>query len=139
MDTYETARARQFTAAATTRVIGSGLAASDDARGGPPGHTPHMFCLCVTEPCNCPPDPIVWVQDSDILETLPTQRRTSEGDQLNEYVLRSDATVLVESVRPMSVGLIVSGLPWSYWWPWSCWPWTLGSGRAVLPSSSGTS
>ena len=96
MPDYAEAREANFTAAATTQVLGIRVNMSEDQAF--PGYTPIQRCWCVTEPCKCS-GPIVWVPTEDIRGETETERRTDTGEQLREFQVNPEAAVLIESIR----------------------------------------
>lgn len=98
MGSYEEARANEFTAAATNTITGVALETPEDSAfisGG--GRIPIVWCLCVTEPCDCD-GPIIWIEESDLRQKVATERRSRTGAELHDFKIDVDATVLIESV-----------------------------------------
>lgn len=104
MASYEEARLNEFTAAATKTITGVSL---EPAEQSPlissVGRIPVKLCICVTEPCPCD-GPIIWMEEGDILQRVTTERRTTAGEELQDFKIKLDATVLVESVVRMKAG-----------------------------------
>lgn len=106
MASYDEARLNVFMAAATRTITGVPLEPPEQSAFSGEGRIPILICpLCVTEPCPCPGDgPIVWVEEADIRQRASTERRTTAGEELYEFKINLDATVLVESVVRMKAG-----------------------------------
>ncbi len=104
MASYEEARLNKFTAAATKTITGVSLEPPEQSPliSGV-GRIPVQLCICVTEPCPCD-GPIVWIEEGDVLQRVTTERRTNAGEELHEFKINLDATVLVESVVRMKAG-----------------------------------
>lgn len=104
MASYDEARVNEFTAAATKTITGIPLEPAEQSpliRGI--GRIPIQMCICVTEPCPCD-GPIVWVEEGDLRQRVSTERRTTAGEEVYEFKIDLDATVLVESVVRMKAG-----------------------------------
>jgi hypothetical protein len=95
--TYEQARANEFTEAASQKITGIDLSIAEDSPLVQGGRTPIQLCLCVTDPCDCP-GPIIWINPDDIHSRASTERSNRAGEDVTEFKIDPDATVLVESV-----------------------------------------
>jgi len=95
--TYEQARADEFSAASTHSITGVELAVPADSPLTEGGLIPIHVCVCVIEPCDCD-GPIIWVGPDDIRSHQPTERSNRAGDDVVEFKIDPDATILVESV-----------------------------------------
>jgi hypothetical protein len=105
MASYDEARVNEFTAAATKTIMGVPL---EPAEQSPLisgiDRIPIKICpLCFTEPCPCD-GPIVWIPEEALRERVSTTRQTTAGEELYEFKIDLDATVLVESVVRMKAG-----------------------------------
>jgi hypothetical protein len=103
MASYDEARVNEFTAAATKTITGVPLEpAEQSALISDIGRTPIHMCVkqCFAEPCPCD-GPIVWIEEGDIRERVSTERQTMAGEDLYDFKIDLDATVLVESVVRM--------------------------------------
>jgi hypothetical protein len=106
MASYDEARVNEFTAAATKTITGVPLEpAEQSALISDIGRTPIHMCVkqCFAEPCPCD-GPIVWIEEGDIRERVSTERQTMAGEDLYDFKIDLDATVLVESVVRMKAG-----------------------------------
>jgi hypothetical protein len=105
MASYDEARVDEFTGAATKTIMGVPLEAPEQSPliSGI-GRMPIKICpLCFTEPCPCD-GPIIWIEEGHIRKRVSTERRTTAGEELYEFKIDLDATVLVESVVRMKAG-----------------------------------
>jgi hypothetical protein len=135
MGNYDEARAIEFTAAATNSITGVAL----DVQEGHPlisqgERRPILLCECVTDPCDCH-GPIVWIEDADVHERLATDRRNAAGEQLSEFKIDLDATVLVESVVRAKAGALSLRHKRLYLNPSSHLPAKAGCGSGVGPGT----
>jgi hypothetical protein len=103
MPTYDDARATSFTKATTQRITGVPLDVAQDYPLKQAGYQPIQVCVgeCATDPCPCDTTPIVWVGESAIRSKNATDRRTHAGEQLHEFSIDVDASIVVESFRPV--------------------------------------
>jgi hypothetical protein len=61
------------------------------------GRSANQTCVCVTDPCHCQ-GPIIWTDPDNIHSREGTERTNRAGDEITEFRIDSDATVLVESI-----------------------------------------
>jgi hypothetical protein len=65
------------------------------------GYTPLLtsWCVCVTDPCPCddPDGPIIWILDGDVRKRVVTEHKNRSGEQLLEFHLEKDASVITET------------------------------------------
>ncbi|MEW2137193.1 hypothetical protein AB0892_11410 [Streptomyces sp. NPDC005409] len=99
MASYESARAKAFSNATTTTVTGVPLEVSDDHPLRQGRRLPIQVCVCVTDPCPCADHPIIWVDESAVLSRTATGRRTDGDEELVEFAIDAEASVVVESFR----------------------------------------
>ncbi|MFB7614576.1 hypothetical protein [Kitasatospora sp. NPDC056181] len=99
MASYESARSKAFTRAATTTLTGVPLDVPDDHPLREAGGMPIQTCVCVTDPCPCDDHPIVWLEEAAVRDRTATGRRTTAGDELYDFAVAADASVVVESFR----------------------------------------
>ncbi|MFI6843280.1 hypothetical protein OG535_10810 [Kitasatospora sp. NBC_00085] len=99
MASYESARTKAFTRAATTTLTGVPLDVSDDHPLRAAGGVPIQSCVCVTDPCPCDDHPIIWLDEAAVRGRTATGRRTTGGDELYDFAVAADASVVVESFR----------------------------------------
>src|SRR5215211_6555029 len=104
MASYDEARANEFTAATTKTITGVALEAPEESRMiSGVGRIPIRYCVCVTEPCECD-GPVIWVEEADLREKVATDRRSRTGEELHDFKIDRDATVLIESIVPARAG-----------------------------------
>ncbi|MFF0474199.1 hypothetical protein [Streptomyces sp. NPDC004284] len=99
MATYESARTKAFTHATTTTVTGVPLDVSDTHPLRQIGQVPIQSCVCVTDPCPCDDCPILWVNESAVSSRTATGRHNTAGDEIYDFAVDADASVVVESFR----------------------------------------
>jgi hypothetical protein len=97
MATYEQARANKFRTAASETITGIDLTAPESSQLAESEYQPMQLCLCVTDPCDCG-GPIIWIKPDDIYGRDATGRSNRAGEEVGEFRINPDATVLVESV-----------------------------------------
>jgi len=114
MATYDEAKARNFTKATTVAVTGIPLGVSEDHPLRRASFEPIQVCVCVTDPCPCDDNSIVWVGDSDVRARVATGRQAEAGEELYEFAVDADAVVVVESLhRTKAADLAGHGRPFA--------------------------
>lgn len=104
MASYDDARAAEFTAAATKKITGVALEVPEEsALVTAAGRIPILLCECYTDPCDCH-GPIIWTEEVDVHQRVTTERQSRAGQQLHEFKIDVDATVLVESIVRAKIG-----------------------------------
>jgi hypothetical protein len=108
MPTYDDARAKSFEKVTTQAVTGVPLEVAQDHPLRRARYQPIQVCVgeCVTDPCPCDTTPIIWVDESAVLAKTGVDRRTQAGDELYEFSIDVDASVVVESFRRVKVAEI---------------------------------
>ncbi|WP_369144384.1 hypothetical protein [Streptomyces sp. R44] len=99
MASYDSARTKAFTHATTTTLTGVPLDVSDDHPLRRLGQVPIQPIVCVTDPCPDEDRPILWVNESALRSRTATGRHTTDGDEIYEFAVATDAIVVVESFR----------------------------------------
>lgn len=97
MASYETAKARAFAHATTTVLTGVPLDAPEDHPLRQAGSLPIQVCVCVTDPCPCDGHPIIWADEAAVRSRATTGRLTSGGDEVFDFAIDVDASVVVET------------------------------------------
>jgi hypothetical protein len=90
MATYDEAEAKSFADATTTTITGLPLDVYEDHPLRQARNQPIQVCVCVTDPCTCDKDPIIWVGESAVQTRAATGQQTKAGDEL--YDSRSMST-----------------------------------------------
>jgi hypothetical protein len=106
MATYEDAKAKSYLRATTTTLIGVPLEVSDDHPLRQAQSVPIQVCGCSTGACGCGDSPVVWVDKSAIRSRSATGRRNDAGDDLHEFAVAAEASVMVETCRRVKVSEI---------------------------------
>jgi hypothetical protein len=109
MPTLEDAKADQFRLTTTVTLTGVPLEVSADHPLRERGHVPiNPYCLCVTEPCICPP--VAWLPQEVVLQAQPTDKKNANGELLTEYTLAPDATIVLDVLAPITAGAFARAL-----------------------------
>lgn len=98
MTTYDDAKAKLLTSATTVPIAGIPLDVPKDHPLRQAHFQPMQPCCCVTEPCSCPSE-LIWMGDSTIHSQTPTGRQNKAGEEIHEFLVDRDSSVVVESFR----------------------------------------
>ncbi|MFJ1607041.1 hypothetical protein ACIOHS_27265 [Streptomyces sp. NPDC088253] len=102
MSTYEDVRAKGLVNSMTETITGVPLKVNGDNPLRRAGYSPIL--VCVTDPCDGPDDLIVWVPQAAVQADVATGRQNRGGEEVHEYAVSSDTSVVVEEFRKVKVG-----------------------------------
>jgi hypothetical protein len=106
MSTYDEAKLNAFTAATTVTVVGVTLDVADSHPLRSQGYQPIKTCVCFTDPCPCDGDSseILWVfSPRGDVKGVTTNKKTEAGEELYNFKLDIDATIIIESYERIRV------------------------------------
>jgi len=109
MPTYEEAAEDRFTDASTVSIAGIALDFEGERRIASKSCTPIANCVMdvrdgeIVWDCS---SSFVWISQDDILDRSRTGQRSTEGEEIEEFRLRPDAGVIVESTTLLTAGRV---------------------------------
>jgi hypothetical protein len=96
---YDDAKARSVNMATTVSVTVVPLDLADDHPLKRSGRVPFQVCCCVTGPCKCHKEQVIWINESAIRSRSASGERNRYGDELHILLVENDADIVVESVQ----------------------------------------